>query len=58
MTIEIETLLDFSASMCIIDKELVQWHKMILVKKNMQIAMEVIVSRTWKPTKTKDKGTV
>jgi hypothetical protein len=33
MTMEIETLLDFSASMCFINKELVWRHKMIIVIK-------------------------
>jgi hypothetical protein len=38
---EIKTLLDSSASTCFI-KELVQQHKMILVKKNTPIVVEVI----------------
>jgi hypothetical protein len=55
---EIEALFDFGAYMCFIDKELVRQHKMILVKKNMLVAMEVIVLRTQKPTRTKAKGKV
>jgi len=39
---ETKTLLDFSAFVCFINKELVWWHKMIFVEKNMLIAMEVI----------------
>ncbi len=58
MTMEIEALFDFGAYMCFIDKELVRQHKMILVKKNMLVAMEVIVLRTQKPTRTKAKGKV
>jgi hypothetical protein len=58
MTMEIDALLDSSAFTCFINKELIQWHKIIFVKKNTPIAMEVIVSRTWKPTKTKNKAKV
>jgi len=58
MMMKIETLFDFGASMCFIDKELVYQHKMILVKKNTPVAMEVIVSRTQKPTRTKIKGKI
>jgi hypothetical protein len=42
MTMEIKTLFDFGASPCFIDKELVQQHKMILMKKSTLITMEVI----------------
>jgi len=42
MMMETKTLFDSSASPCFIDKELVQQHKMILLKKNTPIAMEVI----------------
>ncbi len=58
MTMEIEALFDFDAYTCFIDKELVQRHIMILVKKNMLIAMEVIVLGTQKSTRTKAKGKV
>jgi len=46
MTMEIETLLHFNAFRCFIDKELVWWHKMILVKKIRLVVMEVIDGQT------------
>jgi hypothetical protein len=42
MTMEIKTLLDSSAFACFINKELVRWHKMILVEKNTPVVMEII----------------
>jgi hypothetical protein len=41
-TMETKALFDFSAYACFINKELMQRHKMIIMKKNMSIAMEVI----------------
>ncbi len=42
MTMEIETLIDSSASMCFTDKEPMWRHKMILVKKSTPITTKVI----------------
>ncbi len=41
-TMKIEALFDSSASTCFIDKELVQQHKLPLVKKKMSMVVEVI----------------
>jgi hypothetical protein len=41
-TIKTQALFDFGASMCFVDKELVQQHKLALVKKVTQVGVEVI----------------
>jgi hypothetical protein len=46
MTIKTQTLLDSSASTCFVDKELVQQHKLALVKKVTLIGIEVIDSQS------------
>jgi hypothetical protein len=46
MTMETKTLFDCNASVCFIDKELVQWHKMIIMKKNTSIVVKVIDGRS------------
>jgi hypothetical protein len=46
MMMETKTLFDFGASTCFIDKELVQQHKMIFVKKNTLVLVEVIDGRS------------
>jgi hypothetical protein len=42
MTMETKALLDFGEFACFIDKELMQQHKMIFVKKNILGPIEVI----------------
>jgi hypothetical protein len=46
MTIKTQTLLDSGASTCFVDKELVQQHKLALVKKVTLIGIEVIDSQS------------
>jgi hypothetical protein len=41
-TTKTQTLFDYGASMCFVDKELVQQHKLALVKKVTQVGVEVI----------------
>jgi len=41
-TIKTQALFDFGASMCFVDKELVQQHKLTLVKKITPIGIEII----------------
>jgi hypothetical protein len=41
MIIKIQTMFDFGASTCFVDKELVQQHKLTLVKKITSIGVEV-----------------
>jgi hypothetical protein len=43
---ENEALFDYSAFACFIDKELMQRHKMIIMKNNTPITMEVIDGRS------------
>ncbi len=42
LTMETKTLIDSITYACFIDMEVVQQHKMIIMKKNMQIVVEVI----------------
>ncbi len=41
MIIKIQTLLDFNAFTCFVDKELVQQHKLTLLKKIILVGVEV-----------------
>jgi hypothetical protein len=41
MIIKIQTLLDFNAFTCFVDKELVQQHKLTLLKKITLVGVEV-----------------